>query len=372
MQQYLALNDSKFAGVACSELRQLLKSYNTEVRVDAAHGLITVSTDAQYETISSIISESVYVNAIMSVDAVTKAKECSDMLGALKEILSERQGSSFMLEVKKIKSSIGGNAKAIEVCLGKALEAQGMKADLYAPSIKIGVVLAGDNAYIGRLGKGMRLDYFRNSQNSMFLNRAEYKIAEAFESFGIKVNAGRALDIGAAPGGWTDFLLSNNLSVVAVDSAFLRYDRPKMHERTLVICKDGDALAPGEAARHGVECMPYGAAEDVSGIAEGYKLVHIKLPICKESIDMVKRMPQFDMLLIDANVAPEESAEFAKSMIACMRHGALAIITIKLIDNRIKAHVGNVLASISDSCSSMRLKKLPHNRKELTLFAVLK
>jgi 23S rRNA (cytidine2498-2'-O)-methyltransferase len=54
------------------------------------------------------------------------------------------------------------------------------------------------------------------------ISRAEFKLLEALEVFGITLpSKGRALDLGAAPGGWTRLLLESGLHVVAVDPANL-------------------------------------------------------------------------------------------------------------------------------------------------------
>src|SRR5690606_2902121 len=50
------------------------------------------------------------------------------------------------------------------------------------------------------------------------ISRAEFKLLEALESFGIELPAnGRALDLGAAPGGWTRVLRQKGQYVTAVD-----------------------------------------------------------------------------------------------------------------------------------------------------------
>ena len=54
------------------------------------------------------------------------------------------------------------------------------------------------------------------------ISRAEFKLLEALELFGVSLPAGGlALDLGAAPGGWTRVLRQRGLRVVAVDPAAL-------------------------------------------------------------------------------------------------------------------------------------------------------
>ncbi|WP_052888860.1 SAM-dependent methyltransferase [Thermogemmatispora carboxidivorans] len=60
------------------------------------------------------------------------------------------------------------------------------------------------------------------------ISRAELKLLEALEVFNLTLpTEGEALDLGAAPGGWTRLLLQAGLHVVAVDPAALA---PALHE----------------------------------------------------------------------------------------------------------------------------------------------
>ncbi|MBV9228488.1 MAG: hypothetical protein JOZ18_04170, partial [Chloroflexi bacterium] len=60
------------------------------------------------------------------------------------------------------------------------------------------------------------------AQTSEQISRAEFKLLEALEVFDITLpKDARALDLGAAPGGWTRLLLDAGMSVVAVDPANL-------------------------------------------------------------------------------------------------------------------------------------------------------
>lgn len=54
------------------------------------------------------------------------------------------------------------------------------------------------------------------------ISRSEFKLLEALDLFNLELPShGQALDLGAAPGGWTRLLVAHNFSVVAVDPAAL-------------------------------------------------------------------------------------------------------------------------------------------------------
>lgn len=80
----------------------------------------------------------------------------------------------------------------------------------------MGISLAREN--ISAWAGGMR--HF--AQMPEQISRAEFKLLEALEVFGVTLpSRGHALDLGAAPGGWTRLLLDAGLRVVAVDPARL-------------------------------------------------------------------------------------------------------------------------------------------------------
>src|SRR5690606_4098232 len=72
------------------------------------------------------------------------------------------------------------------------------------------------------------------------VSRAEAKLLESWESFGIDRDLGRpglALDLGAAPGGWSRVLANNGYQVDAVDPAdldprVLALDKVVHHQET--------------------------------------------------------------------------------------------------------------------------------------------
>ncbi len=346
---YITLNSSKFIDFEYQELRQLLEH---DVSIDRNFGII--SFEAGREQAEELFEKSIFVNNMLHVAKIVDITSCEDLIEPLAELAGQK---TFRLEVKKIKTGIAGNAKSVEVCLGEDMEEKGCKADLDNKEILLGVVIAGSKAYIGEIA-GKHLDYFRFSKYQ--INRAEAKIAEAFEFFHIKNQAlGKALDLGAAPGGWTGFLLSKGYTVVSVDSAKLQYDKLAQYGRILVIGSK-DAQASGS--------IDFCRIENIHDIdTSAYALIHIMEPYqqCKS---LVESMGMFDLLAVDTNTSPEESASFIKSLLPLLGRNALTIATLKLVDFEIEKHIRKVEDEIGSECH-LRFKWLPHNRKELTMLA---
>lgn len=80
----------------------------------------------------------------------------------------------------------------------------------------LGISTAQDN--LSSWPGGMR----RYAQTEEQISRAEFKLLEALETFEVALpEHGQALDLGAAPGGWTRMLLEAGLTVTAIDPAYL-------------------------------------------------------------------------------------------------------------------------------------------------------
>ena len=216
----------------------------------------------------------------------------------------------FKISVSKASSKLSENAKTIEVWLGTRIESEGFTADLKSPNVLVKVVAIGSKAYIGKQPvNAYSEDWQRDLATMPRINRSELKIIEAWQYFNLEnLPNGKVLDVGAAPGGWSDFMLGKGMNVVAVDGASLNYEK----------------LGP------------------------------------------------YDVLLIDANTGPEASGAIAVSASGSMRSGAQLLMTIKLIDFNISMHISRIRQILEDQFEIVAIKKLPHNRRELTLHAVKK
>ncbi|MBV9227679.1 MAG: SAM-dependent methyltransferase, partial [Chloroflexi bacterium] len=99
--------------------------------------------------------------------------------------------------------------------------------DIKKPRVVISILCTMHKAYLGISTTEENLSSWPGgarhfAQTSEQISRAEFKLLEALEVFDITLpKDARALDLGAAPGGWTRLLLDAGMSVVAVDPANL-------------------------------------------------------------------------------------------------------------------------------------------------------
>lgn len=157
------------------------------------------------------------------------------------------------------------------------------------------------------------------------LNRAELKLREALAEFGLTLGPqDRALDLGAAPGGWSRVLAETCREVVAVDPAGL-------DERVLSLPN--------------VTYVPARAEEYLAQTAE----------TC-------------DVITCDMNLDPAAAAALMVRAAALLPPGAPAVMTVKFQTRRRRQHVEEVLALLAKDYEDFRVRHLPHNGKETTLF----
>lgn len=158
------------------------------------------------------------------------------------------------------------------------------------------------------------------------VSRAEFKLEELFGVLPLDLpTTGSALDLGAAPGGWTRILRVRGLAVWAVDP--------------------GD-LDPRVAADPGVHHVRTTAGEFFRAT----------------SLD-------FDLAVNDMRMDPELSCRFMRDAAVRLRPGAVAVVTLKVGSNRPLAALRRCREILDDDYEPVFARQLQHNRHELTLVA---
>ncbi|ANE47854.1 SAM-dependent methyltransferase [Paenibacillus swuensis] len=156
------------------------------------------------------------------------------------------------------------------------------------------------------------------------ISRAKFKLLEAEQKFGFSLDQfHKALDIGAAPGGWTSLLLERGLTVTAVDPAF---------------------MAPE--------------------LLKNPNLKHLK----KNAGEVQFKPGEFDLLVCDMSWSPKMMSKLISELLYAVRPGGNLVITVKLMHKKAFQTVREVLSSWEDSVQLLQAKQLFHNRDELTLY----
>lgn len=159
------------------------------------------------------------------------------------------------------------------------------------------------------------------------ISRAKFKLLEAERVFGIDFTAFRsAVDVGAAPGGWTSFLLDKGLQVTAVDPA--KMDPSLQNIPNLKVVK-------------------------------------------KNAADVKFKPNEFDLLVCDMSWSPKLTAKLVIGMLDAVVPGGTVIVTVKLMNKKPLALIKEVINTFEESRMQVqRAKQLFHNRDEITLYMV--
>jgi 23S rRNA (cytidine2498-2'-O)-methyltransferase len=158
------------------------------------------------------------------------------------------------------------------------------------------------------------------------ISRAKFKLLEAEQKFGLDFASFRtSLDIGAAPGGWTSFLLERGLRVTAIDPA-------EMHPSLLS-----------------------------NPLLTFHK---------KNAGDVKLKEEQFDLLVCDMSWSPRQMGRLVADLLYALRSGGTAIITVKLMHKKPFQTVKELVQAFEPTLQLVKAKQLFHNREELTLYLV--
>ncbi len=256
------------------------------------------------------------------------------------------------LECYDINNREGYSAKDLEVRFGERLIVDGYKADIIGPERLIYAVLLNGICYVGqekyaKLGKKV-LNPQRYYSQIKHTSRAELKIAEGFNEFGIK-GSGIAIDLGAAPGGWSSFLAKSHFKVISVDTAGLDYESLKAAGLKVKVVKSAAGVAK-ELQRSDIVHLK-SKSEEIMGTLKGINA---------------------DLLANDMNMHCESSSEVVLKYSKLLKKGGILLMTIKCITRNAPKYIRITEKLLFKEFSIKNIKVLPSNRQEVTLFAVKK
>ncbi|HSQ97918.1 MAG TPA: SAM-dependent methyltransferase [Rickettsiales bacterium] len=156
------------------------------------------------------------------------------------------------------------------------------------------------------------------------VSRAEFKLLEALEYFNIDLSKYKnAIDLGAAPGGWTRILLNKGLNVIAVDPAEL-----------------DNNLTKNKNLYH------------YRGLSQDF---------------FRKNKNKFDIIVNDMKVDTKKSIQITEEAMRYLNKNGVVIMTLKLNPNREFEEVKECMKIISEKYNIVGVHQLFHNRSEATI-----
>ena len=164
----------------------------------------------------------------------------------------------------------------------------------------------------------------RFKRGEEFISRSEFKLREAIAVFGADIRDARAaLDLGAAPGGWSSVLLDCGLRVTAVDPADLS-----------------------------------------DSIKSNPRLTHIKQVVQKLDLN---GLGPFDIIVNDMRMDMTESCMITEGLSEALAPGGLIIMTLKLPKAHWYKKTKSALSYLGHKYTIKGARQLFHNRSEVTV-----
>ncbi len=320
--------------MALNEINSFLENNNFIGWLDAGIGVFDLQANFIEAANLFIKNHVIFVRHICPIDFELEIrKDANDV----KQILDNKSNLIDKLDKNKTFSvqtrlmsdtSFPYKASDINKELANALIQEGFKLDVKSPEQIISIFINESLAFIGislakyNLSNWSGGEYkFKKDEN--LISRAEFKLLEAIDVFNLNFNNyKKALDLGAAPGGWTKVLLENNLSVVAVDPADLN-----------------------------------------PTIAKNPKVMHFK----GLAQDYLKNNNKFDVIVNDMRMDVKESVSLMGIASEYLNPNGIAIMTLKLPTKKVQAITNNAISKLQEWYRIYGARQLFHNRSEVTV-----
>lgn len=205
----------------------------------------------------------------------------------------------------------------------------GAPLDVRAPTQVLSLTATAERAYLGVSPVSLNLSAWSGGQMRFAreegeqVSRSEFKLLEALDVFKLELpTRGVALDLGAAPGGWTRMLRLRGLDVVALDPADL----------------DGRLL-------------------NLPGVRHVRSLVQNFDPGAQ----------RFVVVTNDLRMDALASVQVMTRAAAWMQTGGLGLLTLKLPGQQVESLVAQALRDLSVAYRILGARQLFHNRQEITV-----
>ena len=320
--RYLVLAHTLFKKFAKEEIRQKLPNAKFE---DLFEGNFIADVNCSTEDILKLGKDAIFINNLFPIHYETKGSDIKKLVEELSSHIVPKllKRKTFRIETLTYGSEI--HSRDLEVKLGTKLEEEGYVADLKDGEYIIFIVVYNNRYFVGILNKVNAIYKHisvakRFSREKNRLNRAQYKLVEALERFNLDLPGGTALDIGAAPGGWSKVLAERGYKVYAVDPAELDKE-----------------------------------------VKQNPNVVHIK-----SRIENLKLHEKFDLIVNDMNIDPRDSAKIMNELAKYLKQDGYALFTLKLV----KKQPSRLIKEVSEILTNYKIVKIKHlfqNRQELTV-----
>ncbi len=256
-------------------------------------------------------------------------------LAMLEKLLPMLEATDIIVCQCRIDSSIvmEYSNKELTALLASFLQDRGYTIAPKDAKISVSLTVYGSSAYMGisflrdNVSDWTGGNLFYSKSNDIIC-RAEFKIEEACKVFNVQISGGmRALDLGAAPGGWTHYLSQRGVLVDAVDPANLREDILKLKN----------------VKHHKMTAQEFAALMPSS---------------------------QYDIMVNDMKMDTNQSVDLTCEMSNQLREGGICLMTLKLPKSGIMKRINTARKVLGRNFEQVKIRKLYYNRSEVTVYAI--
>jgi 23S rRNA (cytidine2498-2'-O)-methyltransferase len=387
----------EFLEAALDELKRLDTDFNSKEILAPGMALCAVS---QFPKFLRIVTERrpIFVRHITPVQTVVPISNSEQDIGELAVAIASlpafaqlERGQHFAVQTRLIQSNEQSVKRVYSSgLLNKALaeaivEETGAIESIKKPQIVISLLCTAETAYIGISPVSENLSDWPGGARQFAqipeqISRAEFKLLEALEVFGVSLPThGRALDLGAAPGGWTRLLLEAGLSVIAVDPANLD---PRLKANRESEFSRGAGLprphSSGNAAyshtyRGRGKPAPLLSSTRNDGEPGNPRLEHVRGYAEDYLEQALKTHQRFEIITNDMRMDARDAVRLLNRASMCLHPEGFLISTLKLPH---ATSTMNPLAILHESISMLnrqygivQARQLFHNRQEVTVIA---
>ncbi len=320
--------------IALNEVSKLYPMVKFLDWLDAGVGRLQLNDDLEH--ILKVIKEKppIFIRHICSINLEIDVEGELNILNAFEDVIRNfihllHENKSFSVQTRILGDNLLGYKKFdITKRVSDIIEQNGFCLNVKHPDqiisivcknykIYIGIALSQDN--LSNWAGGIHRFAYEDNQ----ISRAEFKLLEAIDVFNLDLkNYYNALDLGAAPGGWTKILRKYNLKVVAVDPAMLHQD-----------------LASDTRVSH------------FKGLAQ----------------DFLNKKNKFDVIVNDMRMNAVESSKLMGKMSSYLNPDGLVIMTLKLPEKGMQRITNQCIKVLEQWYEIYAVRQLFHNRSEVTV-----
>lgn len=325
----------EFQAAAMEEIRQEFPQLSLEA---VAPGLLWLETGESRESVQDklIGSPPIFVRHMHAALAWPVASEqelqASVMQRLAADLIGVPAGTSVAVQARAINTNLAWQPVQLKTACDDVLQRHGLQPVIKDPQWVISVTQVRQHVYYGLSPASRNLSdwaggmmHFRKEKADV--SRAKFKLLEAIIRFELDLPAGgKALDLGAAPGGWTQELLQRGLRVFAVDTGELD---PRL--------KNAKGL---QFSQTNVRNLRFAPGE------------------------------QFDIITCDMSWDPLFAVSLVNGLVANLRVHGQIIMTVKLMGKQPLPTIQRVFATLDKSLRIRHAQHLWHNRQEITLHLV--